>query len=216
MSATTHSSTTHNQVTTEPVRYYEHASEVSSAKGSSFLSNSFNNSSLKKWILFLSMGFLLFLLFSIIYQATQGIYLASNARTSRPLDAGTSEESVQAFINAHLPNRIGLWKQCSDSTGCIDLQLWCNRDEITDRLRSAGLLVKADADQEKEFVDQEAQLCPMYIASRTVSILAFIFGVMTLVGLWLAFKHNSNAAYLTAVFGAFFAGMHFFVFPQRW
>lgn len=197
---------TSNQLTTETVRYYDHGSEVSSAKGSSFISNSFNSSSLKRWILFLSLGFFLYLLFSIIYQATQGIYLSYNARTSAPLDSGISEESVQAFLNAHLPNRIGLWKQCSDSTGCVDLQLWCDRDEIAGRLRSAGLLVKANADEEKEFVDQEAQLCPMYIASRTISILALIFGVVTVIGLWLAFKRNSNGAYLTAVFGAFFSG----------
>lgn len=199
-----------NYVTAETVKYYDNASEVSSAKGSSsFMARSFNNSSLKRWILFLSLGFLLYLLFCIIYQATQGIYLSYDARNSRTLDSGTSEESVQAFINAHLPNRIGLWKQCSDSTGCIDLQLWCDRDEIGERLRSAGLLVKANADEEKEFIDQEAQLCPMYIASRTVSLLALFFGVMTVVGLWFAFKRNSNGSYLTAVFGAFFSGIIF-------
>jgi hypothetical protein len=177
------------------------ASSYASSVSSKFSSvSSYTTASLKRTLFFLVLGFLLYLLLSVIYQAMHSIYKAYNVANSKE---GGIPDQIQAFINAHPSNKIGLWKQCNDVSGCGELQVWCNPDDIRNRLQAAGLLAKATQDQANEFVSTEAQLCPLLVASRSTSLISIFTAVLALIGLALAMRRNSKAAFLTATLGAF-------------
>ena len=205
MTDTRSSRQTFGNLTTEPVGYYNARSSKSISSTSSSSSDGTPASkTLKTWLLVLLGGTLIFLLFSVIYQGIQNMFLASDVQNSKPV---TGIANIDEFIASHPPNRIGLWKQCNDVSGCSELQVWCDVDEITSRLQSAGLLALATPEQTSEFVNQEAQLCPLFVASRTTSILAIIAGAVATIGLFWALRQNSRAAFITTVAGSFLMSM---------
>ena len=196
----TMTSTTMPATSAKDKKRHSNASSYASSISSKFSSSSsYTTASLKRTLFFLILGFLLYLLLSVIYQAMHSIYRAYNVTNSR---TGGNPEEIQAFINSHPANKIGLWKQCNDVAGCGELQVWCNPDDIRNRLLAAGLLTKATQDQANEFVSTEAQLCPLLVASRSTSLISVFTAVLALIGLGMAMQRNSKAAFLTATLGA--------------